>query len=69
VVLALFMLGYALHATDQLVTLSRTSQAAAGLAVAAPAAAMPRVALAPRLAAGYKIAMAVTMGYVLVTML
>lgn len=69
VVLALFMLGYALHATDQLATLSRTSQAAAGLAVAAPAAAMPRVALAPRLAAGYKIAMAVTMGYMLVTML
>ena len=72
-VLALFMLGYALHATDQLAALSRTRNAAAGLAVAAPApaatAAIPRAVLAPRLAACYKIAMAVTMGYMLVTML
>jgi hypothetical protein len=70
-VLALFMLGYALHATDQLAALSRNRNAAAGLAVAAPgpAAALPRAALAPRLAACYKIAMAITMGYMLVTML
>ena len=70
-VLALFMLGYALHATDQLTALSRTRSAPAGLALAAPAAtvAIPRAALAPRLAACYKIAMAITMGYMLVTML
>jgi hypothetical protein len=69
VVLALFMLGYALHATDQLTALSWARMAAAGPAAAAPAAALPRVSLAPRLAACYKIAMAITMGYMLLTML
>lgn len=65
VLLALFMLGYALHATDQLAALSRARNPAAGPA----AAALPRPVLAPRLAASYKIAMAITMGYMLVTML
>lgn len=84
-VLALFMLGYALWAADRLASPSRAPQAAA--AVIAPAAADIRgastagaavpsgswpvssPALAPRLAACYKIAMAITMGYMLVTML
>jgi Domain of unknown function (DUF5134) len=69
VVLALFMLGYVLHATDQLTALSRARIVAAGPGTAARAAALPSAALAPRLAACYKIAMAVTMGYMLVTML
>ncbi len=82
-VLALFMLGYALWAADRLASPSRAPQAVA--AVIAPAAADirgastagaavpsgpgPSPALAPRLAACYKIAMAITMGYMLVTML
>jgi hypothetical protein len=69
VVLALFMLCYALHATDQLATLARAPETAPSPPVAAPAIALPRAVLAPRLAAGCKIAMAVTMGYMLVTML
>jgi hypothetical protein len=71
VVLALFMLGYALHAADQLAGLARVRDSVAGPATAAPAAAvaLPRAALAPRLAACYKIAMALTMGYALLTML
>jgi Domain of unknown function (DUF5134) len=54
--LALFMLGYVLWAIDRLTHLPRTP--APGSAV-----------LAPRLAASYKAAMAVTMGYMLITML
>jgi Domain of unknown function (DUF5134) len=54
--LALFMLGYVLWAIDRLTHLPRTS--AAGSAV-----------LAPRLAVSYKVAMGVTMGYMLITML
>lgn len=93
-VLALFMLGYALWAIDRLTSLSRARDAAptrgtsarpflaavtvsadAGApGVPAPAAAAypgpwTRPPLAPRLAACYKIAMAVAMGYMLVTML
>jgi hypothetical protein len=54
--LALFMLGYVLWAVDRLTHLPRT-----------PAADGP--VLAPRLAASYKVGMAVTMGYMLITML
>jgi uncharacterized protein DUF5134 len=56
--LALFMLGYVLWAIDRLTHLPRTPAAVGGTAV-----------LAPRLAASYKVAMAVTMGYMLITML
>ena len=60
-VLALFMLGYVLWALDRLAGLSRVTTSAT---------AQPRsLALAPRAAACYKIAMAITMGYMLVTML
>ena len=54
-VLALFMLGYVLWATDRLAGLSRVGAAAP--------------ALAPRLAASYKVAMGIAMGYMLVMML
>jgi hypothetical protein len=56
-VLALFMLGYVLWTTDHLPVLSRARSAASG------------AVLAPRLAACYKIAMSVGMGYMLITML
>jgi hypothetical protein len=63
-VLALFMLGYVLWAIDRLAHLSRTP---------AVAAAYPQPAgipvLAPRLAASYKITMAIGMGYMLIMML
>ena len=63
-VLALFMLGYVLWAIDRLAHLARTP---------APATAYSHSTgspvLAPRLAASYKIAMAITMGYMLITML
>jgi Domain of unknown function (DUF5134) len=63
-VLALFMLGYVLWTVDRLAHLSRTP---------AVAAAYPQPAgipvLAPRLAASYKITMAVIMGYMLLMML
>jgi hypothetical protein len=93
-VLALFMLGYVLSATDRLARLSRARAAAPALGAAAPrpspaavtvpaAAIAPgahscaasrehppgRAALAPRLAACYKIAMGIVMGYMLVMML
>ena len=55
-VLALFMLGYVLWATDRLAGLARVGAAAAP-------------ALAPRMAASYKVAMGIAMGYMLVTML
>ena len=69
-VLALFMVGYVLWAVDRLAYLSRTPAPAA---VGTAAATSPRLAggpvLAPRLAASYKIAMAITMGYMLIMML
>ena len=63
-VLALFMLGYVLWATDQLACLSRATAAAA--AYPQPAS-IP--VLAPRPAASYKIIMGITIGYMLITML
>lgn len=69
-VLALFMLGYVLWAIDRLTHLSRTPPP-----VTAPAAAAgspypaDKPVLAPRLAASYKITMAITMGYMLIMML
>ncbi|MBV9095071.1 MAG: DUF5134 domain-containing protein [Streptosporangiaceae bacterium] len=84
VVLALFMLGYAVWAIDRLASSSGAVPAAAGAgrssvaAVTTPAAARaevagttghPRSALAPRLGVCCTIAMAVTMGYMLVVML
>ena len=84
-VLALFMLGYVLWAIDRLAGLSRAAAVATAAATAtargtgvlgAPAAVSMayghrpgRPALAPRAAACYKIAMAITMGYMLVMML
>lgn len=59
VVLALFMLGYVLWTTDRLTTQARASISPAS----------HDMALAPRLASCYKIAMSVAMGYMLVTML
>jgi Domain of unknown function (DUF5134) len=69
VVLALFMVGYVLWTADQLTSLARAS-AAPGAAVpdrAAQLAGSP--VLAPALAACAKIAMGVTMGYMLVVTL
>jgi hypothetical protein len=63
-VLALFMLGYVLWAIDRLAHLSRTP----AVATAYPQPAGIPV-LAPRLAASYKITMAITMGYMLIVML
>ena len=80
-VLALFMLGYVLWAVDRLAGLSRAMTVATATArgtgvPGGPAAASTayghrtgRPALAPRAAACYKIAMAITMGYMLVMML
>jgi hypothetical protein len=56
-VLALFMLGYVLWTTDRLAVMSRARAAASG------------AILTPRLAACYKIAMSVGMGYMLLAML
>ena len=55
-VLALFMVGYILWTTDHLAALSRVSGPSGGQA------------LAPRLAACYKIVMSVAMGYMLLAM-
>jgi flagellar biogenesis protein FliO len=63
-VLALFMLGYVLWAVDRLARLSRTPAVATAYTQAAG---VP--VLAPRLAASYKITMAITMGYMLSMML
>jgi hypothetical protein len=71
-VFALFMLGYVLWAIDRLAWLSRTSAAAMTRGPAAVPSSRGVVtvpALAPRLAACYKIVMAIAMGYMLVTML
>jgi hypothetical protein len=69
-VLALFLLGYILWAIDRLARLSRTP---APTPAAYAATAYPHTAgspvLAPRLAASATIAMALTMGYMLITML
>jgi len=71
-VLALFLLGYILWAIDRLARLSRTLPVIPGAAASA-ATAYPHTAgspvLAPRLAASATIAMALTMGYMLITML
>ncbi len=64
VILALFMIGYVLWTADQLTALVRTTAARAGAAHRPGGA-----ALAPRLAACYKIAMGLTMGYMLILML
>jgi hypothetical protein len=69
-VLALFMLGYVLWTVDRLAYLSRTpAPATARVAAAAFPHPADRPMLAPRLAASYKIAMAITMGYMLIMML
>lgn len=71
-VLVLFMLGYVLWTIDLLAGLSRTSAtviARGPAAVPSPRGAETVPALAPRLAACYKIAMAIAMGYMLATML
>lgn len=81
-VLFLFMLGYIVWTTDQLAALSRTKaavtsspRAGPGISVAVAAdspsasatrSGLPSVTLAPRLAACYKIAMSMAMGYMLV---
>jgi len=67
-VLALFMLGYILWTIDRLASLSR-ARAAALPGSMTDGAAPGTPALAPRLATGYKIAMGIGMGYMLVMML
>ena len=58
-VLALFMIGYVLWTADHLTSLVRATATATAV----------HNALAPRLAACYKIAMGITMGYMLILML
>lgn len=65
VVLALFMIGYVLWTADQLTALVRVPVGAAQATTHRPGGS----ALAPRLAACYKIAMGLTMGYMLILML
>ena len=65
-VLALFMIGYIVWTTDRLTTLARAGRAAA--AGAGPGRDHQPL-LAPRLAACGKIAMSITMGYMLLLML
>jgi Domain of unknown function (DUF5134) len=65
VVLTLFMIGYVLWTADQLTALVRAPARAASRAAHRPGGS----ALAPRLAACYKIAMGLTMGYMLILML
>lgn len=65
-ILALFMIGYIVWTTDRLASLSRAGATPSSAADASPAG---RPALAPRLAASYKIAMSIAMGYMLITML
>jgi Domain of unknown function (DUF5134) len=71
VVLALFMVGYVLWTADQLTSLARAAvPAARGPATPDRAAQFPgSPALAPALAACSKIAMGITMGYMLLVML
>jgi hypothetical protein len=64
VLLALFMVGYAAWLSDRLVFLSRLTAGSS----AAPRAGRGWPALAPRAAVCYKIAMAVTMAYMLIMM-
>ena len=72
-ILALFMAGYILWTTDRLASLSRARLARPTVEgqSSQPASADPaeQAALAPRLAASYKITMGIAMGYMLVTML
>ena len=70
-VLALFMVGYVIWVADQLASAVRGRGV---LAIASPAYDLPRgrgtgAVLAPRLAACYKIAMGMTMGYMLILMI
>ena len=72
VVLALFMLGYIMWTTDQLASLARAKASVQGQAGAMQHRAVPaagQALLAPKLAAFGKIAMGITMGYMLVLML
>ena len=66
-ILALFMLGYVLWALDRLAAVSIPGQPAPASLAHRQQPGTP--ALAPRAAACYKIAMAITMGYMLVMML
>ena len=69
-ILVLFMLGYALWAADRLTSRAWAPQAASAASSAGTlTAAYHPPALAPRLAGCYTIAMASTMGYMLLTML
>jgi Domain of unknown function (DUF5134) len=68
-VLALFMLGYVLWIVDRLAHLSRIPAPATARVAAAFSRPADRPVLAPRLAASSKITMAITMGYMLITML
>jgi hypothetical protein len=69
-ILAMFMLGYVLWSADQLAAFSRAIPATVGGAQAghgqAGSARSATAALAPRLAACYKIAMSIAMGYMLI---
>jgi len=70
VVLALFMIGYIIWTTDRLAALVRAGQTAAGPGAAGHAWSHgPRPSLAPGLAACGKIAMSITMGYMLLVMI
>jgi hypothetical protein len=64
VVLALFMLGYIMWTTDQLASLARAKISVRGQPIPAS-----QALLAPGLAAFGKIAMGITMGYMLILML
>jgi len=68
-ILALFMLGYILWAADRLTSRSWVREAAFASSAGTLTTAGRPPALAPRLAACYSIAMAGTMGYMLLTML
>jgi hypothetical protein len=65
VVLALFMVGYVVWTTDQLASMARARTA---VTAAWHQHAGASLMLAPRLAACYKIAMGITMGYMLIPM-
>ena len=66
IVLALFMLGYIVWTTDRLTALARAEATAAGPGVGEQAG---RPVLAPKLAAYGKLAMGITMSYMLIHML
>jgi hypothetical protein len=68
-ILALVMLGYALWAADRLTSRSQARPAVLATGSAGTLTASYPPALAPRLATCFTIAMATTMGYMLLTML